>query len=263
MPNKNKHSRGKSQAQYRSDLRRLQKTGLYTPTDTTLTDYRKKRINQAMRENKRLLNKDEFFFVKAPFIARKDAEAQNLKTTSTGIFVERENYETATLHKIRKKSRVYGQSTDYVIDLERKIKRGVNQGKIQDKKIALSSLDALTDDEQRLRRMAASFGTLRKNQLLGYVIHAYEDRQGAGYSHNLYADIDLLLDHINNHGFSGNSKRTRNDFSYVYRTLTIERTTVEKWLGTAPRGKRYIVGKTHSEKRRNKRKGYGSHKGRS
>lgn len=220
---KNKRPSQRSQErkkQYLSDLRKLKATGLYNPSSNELTSYRKRRINDAIYKHSRELNTDKYFFIKAPPKAVADARKLKFNTTPKGIFLEKSNFETAKLTKQPRKRATYGAPVEYDILIERRIKKGKNQGKIQDKLIPLVSLDELSLEDKRIRKLADAFGPLRKNQYLAYIVTSYGHE---GYSYNQYENIDLLIQDFHNR------YDPRLDFVTLYRQLEIERTTVKQW----------------------------------
>jgi hypothetical protein len=210
--------------QYRQQLRQLKKTGLYEPISDEPTPFRRHRVEELIHQHRKTLNSDKFLFVTAPPIAQKIAQRMGMRTTNTGIFVERDNYETARLVRPKRKRGVYGKTPEYTIIEERRIKTGPRAGKIQDRIIPLVPIEELTKDEQRIREQGEKFGPLQKNQHLGYIIRTkVAGKDIEGYSYDMYDDIgDLIEDFRKKYD-------PRIDFTKLIRSMHVERSTVLQW----------------------------------
>lgn len=210
--------------EYERKLRQAKEYGLYEPKAPELTSYRKWRINKAIRENSRFFDPKEYTFLRAPKSARHQAGRQGYKETFKGFFVPKHGFERVTISKAKGKSR----RGEYDIKLHRRIREGKGKGKIEHKLIPLAPIDRIMQEaDTKYKGLAKGFGPLAKNERYGYIIKAYEDINGRGYSYMLFNDYDLMMK------FFKERYSTRDDFATMLATLEIRKTTWPEWKAEA------------------------------
>jgi hypothetical protein len=217
---KKQASRNKKRAaQYKRDLTRLKNFGIYEPSETLLTKYRKSRINKLIKENSEFFT--DTFFVSAPAGSKdekriffKKAKSLGIKTTKRGLLIPKEEYTSAKLRRSKSKR------NEYEVARRHKIKRGPNAGKIYTDIIPSENIDSITSDKGRLQRIADQLGPFGKKDRLAFRII---DNHGEGLSHFTFSNIRLLLDHLETY------KRSDAARLMLYRSIVIEKTTAVEW----------------------------------
>lgn len=210
---------------YLAQLRKLEKTGLYTPKSQRLTPYRKGRINRLAKEYSEYLKPKAFFFIPINRNRKRllaHAESIGIKTTPIGAFIPHNGHTSARLRKSTTKG------GEWEIVRQGKTKRGPNAGRIYKDVIALEPLDTLATEKDRLRRLGASLGPIGKGDRLAFRII---DDSGEGMSHNTYTTVDLLLTALQPYL----KDRSKGAGIYMLRHIIIEKSSVIEWRKEAER----------------------------
>lgn len=210
----------KRDAKYLADLRKLEKTGLYTPKGNRLTKYRKTQINKRAREYAEYLNPETFFFIPVAKGPRKKllkyAKDFAIKATPIGIFIPHNGHTHATLRKSK------SRRGEYEVVRYGKTKQGPNAGKVYTDIIPLEPFDTIAAEKGRLDRIGKTLGALKKGDRLSFRI---VDHSGEGMSHNTYMQLDLLLAALERYM----KDRSVGAGLYMLRHVIIEKTSVLEW----------------------------------
>lgn len=202
--------------------------GIYEPKSVELTKYRKYRVRKIIKEYRPFLDTKKFFFVTAPKARREEvrqrAEGLKLKATSTGVFIERQGHTKARFKESRKLKELY-------IERSGRTKRGPSRGRRYTHVTPITSIDELEKARDRLRELGEAIPIRNKGERL-----VFKTRSNGieGYSHNTYADIDLLIGDLAKYRMS-----LANQIQF-FRDITIERVeTSAQWrLDHPPRSSR-------------------------
>lgn len=224
----------KSASEYRRKLKELRKIGAYEPTSDELTRYRKTQINKQWREYGSFLDDERrpFFFVPADkltgperkaFLA--NARSLSIKTTKTGLFLQREGQRKARL--------VWdNENKEYDVLLTGKVKWGENRGKKIAHRIPIAPVDRIDRELDRLESKARQMGPLGKGEALSFIVIENGDMTGA--SRNTYHNPETLRKrlaeyHVENKGHA---------LAFL-RLVVVQKTTLTDWNKEhPPRNKR-------------------------
>lgn len=262
MPDNNKKRRvaqaRKRENEYKKRLALLNKTGIYSPKATDLTPYRKGRINKAWREygqyfptpgkGEKFHRPDKYFFVDATKGHTKGAakkfviaaKQMGMVTTPKGVFLAKEGQRNARVEWSVKRQ-------EYDIVLTGKTRWGENKGKRVSDRIPVAPIERVTGEEERIRDMAASFGPLKGNDRISFILT--ENNVEVGAHRATYGNVADLMEAINR--YHQNNKSARLKF---FRLVTVRKTTIYDWSREHPNTKNLA-----SNRKRAKRKGRGIH----
>jgi hypothetical protein len=242
------------ESEYKSRLKLLSKTGIYSPKSDTLTPYRKSRINKAWRDysqyfptpgkGEKFHRPDKFFFVDATkgqskgrvkkFLA--NAKSMGMVTTPKGVFIEREGQRRAKVEYSNKRH-------EFDIVLTGKIKWGKNKGKRISDRIPVAPLDRVSGEEQRIRDMAEAFGPLSEKERLSFLL--YENNVEVGAHRATYNNIEHLMEAINRYHRENQSARLK-----FFRLVTLRKTTMLDWSREHPNTKNLASNRKRSARRK-------------
>lgn len=206
-------------AKYERELERLQETGIYNPKSQSITPYKIRRINRAMREFGEFLDPSQFFFIPVEKGDRREildrASKLKMATSPRGIFHEKDGFARASLQKSYQ-----GPKGEFAIHRTGKVKTGPNAGLKKEDWVPLASIDELTKEPERLNREAEKLGPLDKGDRLAFKI---VDDTGEGLSRQTFANRRLLNDKLMQY------KRSNAAKIFMYRHVIIEKTTAFEW----------------------------------
>lgn len=235
MPSRSK-SRATSQAtrrknaekEYVRKLKALQSVGAYEPNSTELTPYRRSRINAAWRDLGQYLEpgrREKFFFVPAPPARQKeflaDAKSLSLKTTKRGVILQKEGQRRA-------KVRYDAERAEFDIELSGKIKYGENKGKRITTKIPIAPYDRVERERARIEAMARSFGPLKKNEAVSFIL--MENSKEVGASRSTFHSAEALVNYIDKN-YHRDNKAAKLAF---LRLIVVQKTTLVNWTQDHP-----------------------------
>lgn len=185
--------------EYKRDLAELRRVGAYQPKAAKLTRYRKKRINEGIREFENLIRPDKYFFI--PFPKTKTAEKLKRKaregnfiTTRKGIFYEKGGHDVALL-----KYNPYRK--DYYVSVRGHVKAGPSKGRFYEYITPIAAVDDLANEEDNLRAMAAPLLPLKetRNYYERLTFRIYDDQSGpdgTGTKQVGWQDIGQLIEYL-------------------------------------------------------------------
>jgi hypothetical protein len=207
----------------RNVLRSVKGTGIYEPRSLELTRYRKARAKKVHREYGKYLDRKEYFFVKAPKARRAEvrerAEGLHLKSTPTGVFVEREGHKTASIKENKKNKELY-------IARKGRTKRGPLKGRVYTSILPLASIDELDNERDRLRELAKTLPLRNKRERLAFKVR---ENGIEGYSHSTFESVEGIIRYLDKYP-KGTSARIN-----FYRHIELERVeTGLEWNLTHP-----------------------------
>lgn len=243
--------------EYKRKLKLLEKSGIYqplgaddhTPGAELLTKYRKSRINRAYAEYREYIDnpRNPFFFVSADKLNStdkkkflRDAKSLQMRTTKTGLFLQKEGQRRARIVKDKKRD-------EFDIVLTGKVKWGENKGKKISQRIPIAPEGRLEDERQRLEHMAQSFGPLNKNEALSFIL--YENNVEVGAHRGTYDSVDGVMRALN--AYHKDNKAAKLAF---FRLVTVQKTTRVEWRQKHPQPPRKTANRG-----RNKPRGYNPH----
>lgn len=231
----------KRENQYKSRLKLLEKTGIYSPKSDTLTPYRKARINKAWREyeqyfptpgkGEKFHRPDKYFFVDASkghskgttkkFVAT--AKQMGMVTTPKGVFIAKEGQRRAKIEWSVKRK-------EYDIVLSGKTRWGENKGKSITERIPVAPLDRVGDERERIKDMADSFGPLKGNERISFILQ--ENNVEVGAHRATYQSVDDLMEAIDRYHRENKSAQLK-----FFRMVTVRKTTMHDWRIAHPNTK--------------------------
>lgn len=175
----------KAENDYRRRLSKLKEAGIYAPKgDDDLTEWRKREINKKWRDYRQFVDdpRKRFFFVGTDGLTSKErkeflknAESLNIKTTKTGLFLQREGQRKAKI--------VWdGKHKEYDIELSGKVKWGQNKGKRIKHRIPIAPVDRVEGELDRLEDKARAMGPLKKGEAISFIVVENDEMTGASRS---------------------------------------------------------------------------------
>ena len=178
------------QKKFLSELKALEKTGIYLPKEKKLTKYRKKRVAKAYAEFADQLNPANFLFVKAPKKKTRKVLKQTatlpdvFKNTKTGFFVAKDGYQKA---EVKQSAR----TGDFYVKRTGKVETGERTRKKTGSVIPIVSVDEMDLFREKVENAKKTLGPLRAGETYEFVIH---DVEGKHRSRAIYQDLDLMFD---------------------------------------------------------------------
>ncbi len=245
MPDNNQKRRRaqaqKRDRQYKSRLKLLSKTGIYSPKSDELTAYRRTRINKAWAEYSQYFptpgkgepyhRPDKYFFVDATKGHGKGAAKKIVKaakqmgmvTTPKGIFLAKEGQRQARVEWSVKRQ-------EYDIVLTGKYRSGEKKGKRVKDRIPIAPIERVSGEEERIKDMAASFGPLKGNERISFILT--ENNVEVGAHRATYGNVADLMEAINRYHQNNASARLK-----FFRLVTVRKTTIMDWTREHPNTK--------------------------
>ena len=239
----------KREKQYTHKLKALKKVGAYEPKDTTITPYRKRRINALWKTlgdkiEPRPGQQDKYFFVdtekltgpeRRQFI--RNAKSLDMITTKRGVFLQKEGQRRAHLAW-------NNENKEYDIVLSGKVKWGLNKGKKITDRIPIGPVDRIGRELERIQNVADKFGKLEKGEAVSFVLIEHGEEVGA--SHSTFSDAAKLRDYVDTR-YHRDNKAAKLKF---LRMVRVRKTTLTTWAAEHP------VKANRMARRGKKRKGY-------
>lgn len=226
-----KAEKAKADKELSTALKRAHGKGIYEPESYELTKWRRYKAKKIIKEYGELLDPSKFFFVPVPKKDRKETlnraialELSSIKSgdkkkpaSKTGLFIAKDNYKTARLKK--------DKSGEISIIRSGKIKRGERAGKRYTSTMPIASLDELTNQENRLRKMGEKI-KLKGNEALAFQI---QENGHEGFSRSSFSNINLLMEYLERYQKSPAAR-----INFLRHIEIVKTESAAKWLQMHP-----------------------------